>query len=141
MGVNFWQIQEFITTCKEHGIMKIIGGVHRTKLLCICFSVSTKTFYNTILKFMGKRPIFNPSHIQDLMKEFNHIFDHIGFNIENNEREKNKHSKLINGSLFLSFSHLITYAFISRIEWSNCFPFIFFNELTIKYVVRFPLGL
>jgi hypothetical protein len=49
---------------------------------------------------MGKRPIFNPSHIQDLMKEFNHIFNHIGFDIEKtmdlNERENNKHSKYEN---------------------------------------------
>jgi hypothetical protein len=42
------------------------------------------------------------------MKEFNHIFNHIGFNIEKtvdlNERDKNKHSKLINSSFF--FFHI-----------------------------------
>jgi hypothetical protein len=41
-----------------------------------------KTHYDMIMEFMGKRPKFNPPHIQDLVCDSNNINNAIGFNIE-----------------------------------------------------------
>jgi hypothetical protein len=51
-----------------------------THHLSRCFS---KTHYDMIMEFMGKRLIFNPLHIQHLMHDSNNINNVIGFKASN----------------------------------------------------------
>jgi hypothetical protein len=67
MGSQFWRIQKdfFVSRTRQNEDYWVMNPQDKvTHYLAQFFN---NNYYNMILKFMGKKPIFNPSHIHDFM--------------------------------------------------------------------------